>query len=82
MKKVLLLGGIGLAGFGLYRYFKYQIDLALNYDYRIKNFKILSYDNDKINAYIEMEVINKSNFQILIKEYDLKISYKGQNFAK
>jgi len=81
MKKVLLLGGIGLAGFGLYRYFKYQIDLALNYDYKIKNYKILSYDNEKINASIEIEVVNKSNFEILVNEYDLKISYKGKNFA-
>jgi hypothetical protein len=81
MKKLLLLSGIGLAGFGLYRYFKYQIDLALNYDYKIKNFKIVSYDSDKINASIEIEVVNKSNFEILVNEYDLKISYKGKNFA-
>jgi hypothetical protein len=81
MKKVLLFGGIALAGFGLFRYFKYQIDLALNYDYKIKNFKVLSYDSEKINASIEIEVQNKSNFQVLINEYDLKISYKGKNFA-
>ena len=35
MKKVLLFGGIAIAGFGLYRYFKYQIDMALNYDYKL-----------------------------------------------
>ena len=81
MKKVLLFGGIGLAGFGLYRYFKYQIDLALNYDYKIKKFKVESYDSEKINASLEIEVINKSNFQILVNEYDLKISFKGKNFA-
>ena len=45
MKKVLLFGGIGLAGFGLYRYFKYQVDMALNYDYKIKNFQILQFAN-------------------------------------
>lgn len=81
MKKVLLFGGIALAGFGLYRYFKYQIDLALNYDYKIKKFKVESYDSEKINASLEIEVINKSNFQILVNEYDLKISFKGKNFA-
>jgi hypothetical protein len=81
MKNLLLFGGIGLAGFGLFRYFKYQIDLALNYDYKIKNFKVLSYDSEKINASLELEVVNKSNFQILVNEYDLKISYKGKNFA-
>jgi LEA14-like dessication related protein len=81
MKNLLLFGGIGLAGFGLFRYFKYQIDLALNYDYKIKNFKVLSYDSQKINVSLELEVVNKSNFQILVNEYDLKISYKGKNFA-
>lgn len=81
MKKVLLFGGIGLAGFGLYRYFKYQVDLALNYDYKIKNFKILGYDKDKINVSIEIEIKNNSSFEILIKEYDLKLSFKGKNFA-
>ena len=81
MKKVLLFGGIGLAGFGLYRYFKYQIDLALNYDYKIKNFKVLGYNNENINVSLELEITNNSSFEILVKEYDLKLSYKGKNFA-
>lgn len=81
MKKVLLFGGIGLAGFGLYRYFKYQVDMALNYDYKIKNFKVLSYNDDKIDVSVELEIINNSSFEILVKEYDLKLSYKGKNFA-
>jgi LEA14-like dessication related protein len=81
MKKVLLFGGIGLAGFGLYRYFKYQVDLALNYDYKIKNFKILGYDNDNINVSLELEITNNSSFEILVREYDLKLFYKGKNFA-
>ena len=81
MKKVLLFGGIGLAGFGLYRYFKYQVDLALNYDYKIKNFNIDSYDSENINVSLELEITNNSNFDILVKEYDLKLFYKGKNFA-
>jgi len=81
MKKVLLFGGIGLAGFGLYRYFKYQVDLALNYDYKIKNFKILNYDNENINVSLELEIVNNSAFEILVKEYDLKLFFKGKNVA-
>jgi len=81
MKKLLLFGGIGLAGFGFYRYFKYQIDLALNYDYKIKNFKILSYDNENINVSVELEIVNNSAFEILINEYDLKLFFKGKNVA-
>jgi len=81
MKKVLLFGGIGLAGFGLYRYFKYQVDLALNYDYKIKNFKVLGYTNENINVSVELEITNNSSFEILVNEYDLKLSFKGKNFA-
>jgi len=81
MKKGLLFGGIGLAGFGLYRYFKYQINLALNYDYKIKNFKVLSYDADVIKTSLEIEIKNNSSFEILIREYNLKIFFKGNNFA-
>lgn len=78
MKKILLFGGIGLAGFGLYRYFKYQVDMALNYDYKIKNFKVLGYDNDNINISVELEIVNNSSFEILVKEYDLKLFFKGK----
>lgn len=81
MKKLLLFGGIGLAGFGFYRYFKYQVDLALNYDYKIKKFNIDSYDNDNINVSLELEITNNSSFEILVKEYDLKLLFKGKNFA-
>lgn len=81
MKKGLLFGGIALAGFGFYRYFKYQVDMALNYDYKIKNFKILGYNNDKITVSIEIEIKNNSSFEISINEYDLKIFFKGKNFA-
>ena len=40
-KSWLILGGVGVIGLALYRYFKYQVDLALQYDYNIKNFNIL-----------------------------------------
>jgi LEA14-like dessication related protein len=81
MKKVLLFSGIGLAGFGFYRYFKYQVDMALNYDYKIKNFEVLKYDNNKITVSIEIEIKNNSSFEILIKEYDLQLFFNGKNFA-
>lgn len=81
MKKILLFGGIGLFGFGFYRYFKYQVDLALNYDYKIKNFEVLGYNKDKINVSIDIEIKNNSSFEILVKEYDLNLFFKGKNFA-
>ena len=50
MKKVLLIGGLGLAGFGFYRYFKYQVNQAVNYGYDIKNFKVLESDNESVKV--------------------------------
>lgn len=82
MKKGLIIAGIGLAGFGFYRYFKYQMDMALNYDYKIKNFKVISVGTTDVTAEIEVEITNKSAFQIEVKEYNLNLFFKGQNFAK
>ena len=54
MKKGLIIGGIALAGFGFYRYFRYQLDMALNYDYKIKRFKIINGEalNELKNSYL------------------------------
>lgn len=83
MKKVLLFGGIGIAGFGLYRYFKYQISQALNYDYKIKSFKYENVDipNNKIDVSLQIDLTNKSSFEVIVKSYDLKFGFKGVQFA-
>jgi LEA14-like dessication related protein len=81
MKKGLIFGGIALAGFGFWRYFKYQLDMALNYDYKIKNFKVIKVGTTDVTAELEIEITNKSAFQVEVKEYDLKLFFKGQNFA-
>jgi LEA14-like dessication related protein len=83
MKKVLLFGGLGLAGFGLYRYFKYQIGQALNYDYKIKSFKYENVDipNNKIDVSLEIDLTNKSSFEVIVNSYDLKFTFKGVEFA-
>ena len=81
MKKALLFGGIAIAGFGLYRYFKYQIDLALNYDYKLKNFKIISQEGDIMKVSATFEIINKSSFKVDVTGYDLQLFFKNAPFA-
>jgi LEA14-like dessication related protein len=83
MKKVLLFGGIALAGFSLYRYFKYQVKQALNYDYKIKNFKYtnVDIDNNKIDVSMEIDLTNRSEFEVIVRNYDLKFAFKGVDFA-
>lgn len=82
MKKILLIGGIGLAGFGFYRYFTYQINQAMNYDYKIKSFKIVDVQGKNITMAVSVEVVNKSSFEVSIKSYDIQLFFKGIPFAK
>jgi LEA14-like dessication related protein len=81
MKKALLFGGLALAGFGMYRYFKYQIDKALNYDYKIKDFKIDKIEGSDVTISTAVEIKNRSSFKIKVREYDLQLAFKGVNFA-
>jgi LEA14-like dessication related protein len=82
MKKVLLFGGIAIAGFGLYRYFKYQIDLALNYDYKLKDFKVISQIGEVMKVSAVFEITNKSSFKVDVTGYDLQLFFKGIPFAQ
>jgi LEA14-like dessication related protein len=81
MKKLLLFGGLGLAGFGLYRYFKYQIDLALSYEYSLKDFKILGQTDNKLDVSAVFSIKNKSSFEVIVKDYDLQLFFKDLPFA-
>jgi LEA14-like dessication related protein len=81
MKKVLLFGGIALAGFGLYRYFRYQIEMALNYQYKIKDFKIISQEGDVVKVSATFQITNKSSFKVDINSYNLELFFKDIPFA-
>jgi LEA14-like dessication related protein len=81
MKKALLFGGLAIAGFGLYRYFKYQIDLALNYDYKLKDFRVIGQEGDILKVSATFEISNKSSFKVDVKGYELQLFFKDVPFA-
>lgn len=83
MKKstILILGGVGVLGFALYRYFKYQVNLALQYDYNIKNFNVVSVEGDKVNVSVDFDITNKSNFEIILNSYELEFYFKDTPFG-
>lgn len=83
MKKVILwTSGIGLAGFGIYTYIKYQLDLALKYEYDIKDLKILSLTDEEMSLEAVIKLQNKSEFQIEVLEYDISIMYRAIPVAR
>lgn len=81
MKKLLLISGLGIAVFGLYRYFNYQVQEALKYDYKLKNFLILGTSGDNINLSAEFDITNNSNFEITLTSYNLKFYFKDVPFG-
>lgn len=81
VKKALIIGGVGLAGYSLYRYFKYQIDLAMKYDYKIKNFKYLGINGNDVKVSATIQITNKSNFKLIVNSFDLDLYYQGKKFA-
>jgi hypothetical protein len=81
LKKILIVGGIGLAGYSLYRYFKYQVDLATNYDYKIKNFRYLGIQGNDIKVSATIQITNKSNFKLRIDSFDLQLLFRGKKFS-
>jgi hypothetical protein len=81
MKKVLFFGGLAIAGFGLYRYFRYQIDMALNYDYKLKDFKVLGQEGDLLKVSATFQISNKSSFKVDVKGYELELFFKDTPFA-
>jgi LEA14-like dessication related protein len=81
VKKALIIGGVGLAGYGLYRYFKYQVDLAMKYDYKIKNFKYLGINGNDVKVSATIQITNKSSFKLIVNSFDLDLYYEGKKFA-
>lgn len=82
MKKPLIIGGIGLMGFGFWYYFNKQLQLAMNLSYKVKDLNVKSIT--KTNALVDclIEIRNNSAFQVKVKSYSLFFSFDGNNFAQ
>jgi|TARA_Y100000114_G_scaffold157153_1_gene187462 hypothetical protein len=77
MRKLLFVLGIGGIGYAVYNYFNKQLQLALDWEFKVKGFNILNISKDNAKLKLNLEILNKSNFNLLVKDYDLKIFYEG-----
>jgi len=77
MKKLLFIIGLGGIGYGLYNYFTKQLALALDWDFKIKDFKVNSITSQGADLNLIISVLNKSAFAIEVKDYDIDVFYKG-----
>ncbi len=81
MKKLLFLLGLGGIGYGLYYYFTEQLKLALDWDYKISNFRLNSITSQGADIDLIISVLNKSSFAVEVKDYDIDVLYSGVKIA-
>lgn len=85
MKKIFvrfsILVGVAALGFGIYKYYSYQLGLAMQYCYKIVNAKILSAKKDNITIQLFLKIQNKSSFALNLKGYDLNVFLNTKKIA-
>lgn len=77
MKKALFIAGFLGIGYSFYYYFKKQLSLAFDLDYKLKSFRLVELTAKKAEIKTQIEARNKSNFNLKIDAYNLVFSYKG-----
>lgn len=80
MKKgwILAGAGIGILGFGLYKYFQIQAKLLKDYDYKIVGIKIRKFNVSEATIEFKVRFINKSSIEATITNLYLDIFIEGQ----
>lgn len=76
MKKLLFIIGLGGVGYGVYNYFKKQLALALDWDYKLTDIKVNNIDKRKADLLVTISILNKSNFALTVSNYKINVMYE------
>jgi len=80
MKKALLIiGGLGILGFGLYKYFKTQADLLSKYEWKIAGIKILKFSLTSLVLNLKIRFTSKADLEAKIEKIYLDLFLEGKN---
>ena len=71
MRNILLLGGLGLVGYGAYTYYKTEVALLEESEISLSKLKILDKSPDNVTLRITVKVVNNSEQEFTIRKYDL-----------
>ena len=81
IRKVLLVGGAGLAGATLLRYLYKNVTLAQKWDYSVDDFKLVQV-TPRLKANWHFSIINKSAFSAIVKDIDIKVFSEGVELSQ
>lgn len=81
MKKYGIIAIVGLVGIGvfLYYHFKKQVELLMQYTYKVKGYEILKMTFKEIALRITLAFENKSDIDFTIVGYDIEIFANGKS---
>jgi hypothetical protein len=82
MKKGLIIGsivaGVGLIGFGMYKYFKKQIDLAKDFDWKLLDLDLSKITINNLSGKVKFRFFNKSDIEVVVNEFYLDFYLSGE----
>jgi len=83
MKKALLIvGGLGVLGYGIYRYFKKQVDLLKNFSWSVVGFKIFKITATEMSFEVKFKLTSESDIQASVEKmyFDLYVNDTNVGF--
>lgn len=76
---IIAIVGLSLIGIYLYNHFKYQVNLLMQYTYKVKGYEILKLTFKEIALRITLAFENKSDIDFTIVGYDIEIFANGKS---
>jgi len=79
LKTILLVSGVGVVGYFIYNYYRKQLGLLENYDYKIIGFKIKNVAKNNLVFDVKTRFFNKSKIEATIEKIFIKIIVEGND---
>jgi len=77
LKPALIISGLGVIGYALFRYYKKQIDFVKDIQYKISGLRIVNISKEEVTLDILMKVYNASNVEAKVTEIFLDLTMNG-----
>jgi LEA14-like dessication related protein len=68
IKALLVLSGVGIIGYAIYRYYKKQVEFLQDFTYKVIGLKLLSIKADNVTLEINTRITNNSNVEAKVTE--------------
>tara|TARA_Y100000592_G_scaffold101114_1_gene185633 strand:+ start:19561 stop:20043 length:483 start_codon:yes stop_codon:yes gene_type:complete len=78
IRGLLFLGGLGVAGYGVYRYYTKQLAILQDSDISLLNVKLINQTKTNVTLRFNLKVINKSEQDFTIKDFKSNVYFNNK----